>query len=898
MGKRVKKGTARTARKNVSQKIIPTMIVDGVSVVKEATVCPHLKAGINFDKITLKLTSLESIKCNDCREVVVDRNRGKGKGKKKGGGSVSEAKSIWVCLECGHFSCGGVGFPATPQSHATRHAKMNHHPLAIQYANPNLRWCFCCNTLIPVQNSENGEQKDVLFNVVKLLKNPSTSENSLDVEDVWFGNGSVINEIKSVNTLVSSESSGGYTVKGLLNLGNTCFLNSILQNLLAIDKLRDHFLRLEGPVGPLTVSLKKLFVDTNQATVAKNVVNPRSLFNSVCAMASQFKGYQQQDSHELLRFLLDGLCNEESGTQNCDPKHSTTFVDAFFGGQTSSAVSCLECGHTSIVYEPYLDLSLPLPTKKSSSKNMPSVSRSKKIKPPPKRRGKIATKINKASDASSVVSDSSQAEKKVIEKLSEISLKETSVSSNNLAIASYVEPTTLINTNVNPTVDSDVSSWLDYLEPTTVSNDHDATACGGGDMVTECTDNTELVQETPNITDDSWLDYPEPSSLSNDHNVVSQTEDLSVHNYGSSNDVLWEDEPLKVQESEIILLPYEELTSTSNGDGLALSSVSYEQEPLDFDGFGGLFDEPDVASGPTMARNISESDSDEVDNTGSLVSVDQCLTHFTTSELLSKTEHAWHCEQCSKTLVEQRMRVKNKLQEPVSSKAENGSVNVLSDSGIEYSVPNGLHDDKSDSSRVESELEENGNAVNGHVSSMTASSDESCSVQETDQCHVNERKDEKFQKRVSSRLAKKHGLNGVEDGEVNANSVKVTRDASKRILINRVPPILTIHLKRLSQDARGRLSKLSGHVDFKDILDLKPYMDPSCKDRGTYKYRLIGVVEHIGTMRGGHYVAYVRGVAKGNTDRLWYHASDADIREVSLEEVLRCEAYILFYEKM
>ncbi|KAJ0793281.1 putative ubiquitinyl hydrolase 1 [Helianthus annuus] len=52
-------------------------------------------------------------------------------------------------------------------------------------------------------------------------------------------------------------------------------------------------------------------------------------------------------------------------------------------------------------------------------------------------------------------------------------------------------------------------------------------------------------------------------------------------------------------------------------------------------------------------------------------------------------------------------------------------------------------------------------------------------------------------------------------------------------------------------------------------------------------------------MRGGHYVAYVKGVAKGNLDNsLWYHASDAYIRKASLQEVLGCEAYILFYKEM
>lgn len=66
-----------------------------------------------------------------------------------------------------------------------------------------------------------------------------------------------------------------------------------------------------------------------------------------------------------------------------------------------------------------------------------------------------------------------------------------------------------------------------------------------------------------------------------------------------------------------------------------------------------------------------------------------------------------------------------------------------------------------------------------------------------------------------------------------------------------------------------------------------------CRGKSEEKclYRLQGVVEHLGTMRGGHYVAYIRG-----SGSVWYHVSDACVREVLLEEVLRCDAYILFYE--
>lgn len=71
-------------------------------------------------------------------------------------------------------------------------------------------------------------------------------------------------------------------------------------------------------------------------------------------------------------------------------------------------------------------------------------------------------------------------------------------------------------------------------------------------------------------------------------------------------------------------------------------------------------------------------------------------------------------------------------------------------------------------------------------------------------------------------------------------------------------------------------------------------------------YRLIGTVEHLGTMRGGHYVAYVMGPANDDENEAdsssrevstWYYISDSHVRKTSLESVLRSEAYLLFYER-
>lgn len=134
----------------------------------------------------------------------------------------------------------------------------------------------------------------------------------------------------------------------------------------------------------------------------------------------------------------------------------------------------------------------------------------------------------------------------------------------------------------------------------------------------------------------------------------------------------------------------------------------------------------------------------------------------------------------------------------------------------------------------------------------------------------------------------------------------VKRDATKRFLISKAPRVLTVHLKRFAQDLHGRLSKLSGHITFHEQLDLGPFTDKGDGTKQDGVYQLIGTVEHSGTMRGGHYVAYVKGSVNYEESEAddspkgastWYYISDSHVRKTSLEAVLQSEAYLLFYER-
>ena len=103
---------------------------------------------------------------------------------------------------------------------------------------------------------------------------------------------------------------------GLSNLGNTCFMNSSIQMISNVPSLTDYFrsgkykeeLNATNPLGR-NGQLAEAFADLiNEMWSGNNSYTmPRNFKLQIGRFAPQFTGFQQQDSHELLAFLLDGL---------------------------------------------------------------------------------------------------------------------------------------------------------------------------------------------------------------------------------------------------------------------------------------------------------------------------------------------------------------------------------------------------------------------------------------------------------------------------------------------------------------------------------------------------------------------------------------------------------------
>ena len=117
---------------------------------------------------------------------------------------------------------------------------------------------------------------------------------------------------------------------------------------------------------------------------------------------------------------------------------------------------------------------------------------------------------------------------------------------------------------------------------------------------------------------------------------------------------------------------------------------------------------------------------------------------------------------------------------------------------------------------------------------------------------------------------------------------KDCKESHKKILLWKSPPVLFIQLKRFDYH-RGR--KLNKSIDFPlDNFDITNFIEGY--DKMDASYTLKGIIEHMGSMGGGHYVAHIK-----NSNNKWYTYNDNRVNEINISTVLEKQAYILMYEK-
>lgn len=287
-------------------------------------------------------------------------------------------ENLWLCLTCGNLGCGRAQFGGVGgHSHGLAHYDQSKHPASVKLGSITPEgtadvYCYACN-----EERQDPNLKDHLANFGIDIASREKTEKSLTElqleQNLKWDFSMTTEDGKQLEPVY------GPGMTGIRNLGNSCYISSVLQCLFALPGFQQRYFNppqnernpmTQQPTTDLEVQMCKIAdgllsgryavpddYDTESDVHHQKGISPGMFKALVGRGHEEFSTMRQQDAFEFLVYLLEKVSASSVKNKLPDPTKAFKFA-------VEQRLECLNCHKIRYKTDPQENLSIPVPARK------------------------------------------------------------------------------------------------------------------------------------------------------------------------------------------------------------------------------------------------------------------------------------------------------------------------------------------------------------------------------------------------------------------------------------------------------------------------------------------------------------------------------------------------------